>query len=313
MKNIKFVLTLILLVTFIISCSNKTSNDNEQSKDTVTIKHELGETTVAINPQKIVVLDFGILDTLDFMEVNVSALPQKNLPKYLEKYESNSYLDTGTLKEINFEKIDELNPDLIIMSSRMRESYEELSKIAPTLYMETNGQDFINSFKANIKILEQIFPNKKTLLDSQVSEIDTKIASLLEKVKKNNPNALITLVNDGKMSVYGQGSRFGIIHNEFGFVPADPSIEVSTHGQSASFEYISKINPDYLFVVDRSSAMGGESGAKKVLDNELVNNTNAGKNNKIIYLDSENWYMTSGGLKSTFSIIEEINKALDSN
>lgn len=313
MKKMKFLLTLTLLFIFAISCKDNTLDSQENKKNTITVKHELGETTVTLNPEKIVVLDFGVLDTLDSMGVKITALPKKNIPKYLSKYEDNKYVNTGTLKEINYEKVNELKPDLIIISGRARDSYDELSKIAPTIYMETNGYDFINSFKNNINTLATIFPDKKEFLDTQVSEIENKIADLNTKVKNENLNALITLVNDGKMSVYGLGSRFGIIHNEFGFTPVDPSVEASTHGQNASFEYISEKNPDYLFVIDRSSAMGGDSGAKKILDNELINNTKAAKNNKIIYLNSENWYMASGGIKSTLSIIDEINNSLNIN
>ena len=40
------------------------------------------------------------------------------------------------------------------------------------------------------------------------------------------------LVNEGQLSAYGKGSRFGLIHDTFGFKAADDKIEASTHGQS---------------------------------------------------------------------------------
>src|SRR5699024_11582782 len=43
-----------------------TQNDNSNEKsETVTIEHELGTTEVPKKPEKVVVFDFGILDTLD--------------------------------------------------------------------------------------------------------------------------------------------------------------------------------------------------------------------------------------------------------
>ena len=58
---------------------------------------------------------------------------------------------------------------------------------------------------------------------------------------------------------------------------ADSSIkEKGNHGQPVTFEYIKKTNPDWLFVLDRSAAIGEESkAAKDVLDNPLVAETTA--------------------------------------
>ena len=58
---------------------------------------------------------------------------------------------------------------------------------------------------------------------------------------------------------------------------ADSSIkEKGNHGQPVTFEYIKKTNPDWLFVLDRSAAIGEEGKADKdVLDNPLVAETTA--------------------------------------
>ena len=41
-------------------------------------------------------------------------------------------------------------------------------------------------------------------------------------------------------------------------------------------------NPDILFVVDRTQSIGGDTSNNDMADNELVKQTNAGKNNKVI-------------------------------
>ena len=81
-----------------------------------------------------------------------------------------------------------------------------------------------------------------------------------------------------------------------------------------TFEYVLDKNPDYLFVVDRSAAIGdGGEEASDVLDNALIHQTNAYKNNTIFYLDSELWYLASGGLYSTLAMIEEVSGFLEGN
>ena len=63
-------------------------------------------------------------------------------------------------------------------------------------------------------------------------------------------------------------------------------------GIPVSFEYVQTLNPEVIFVVDRSAtAIGGEPSIG-VLDNALVDaNRNACKNNRIIALDSIAWYI----------------------
>src|SRR5690606_31411857 len=63
----------------------ETTNEDAASADEITIKHELGNTTIAKNPETVVVFDYGALETLDKLGVEVAGVPQGNLPSYLEK------------------------------------------------------------------------------------------------------------------------------------------------------------------------------------------------------------------------------------
>ena len=114
------------------------------------------------------------------------------------------------------------------------------------------------------------------------------------------------MANDGAMSVYGPGSRFGVIHNEFGFAPADTNIDTANHGQNISYEYLLKVNPDVILVIDRAATVGGSVTAEQVLDNPLVKMTTAAKEGQIYYLSSEVWYTASGGLQSTRIMIDDV-------
>lgn len=275
----------------------------------LTVKHELGETTVKKNPQKVVVFDFGTLDSLDKLGVEVAALPKSNLPPYLSKYKDEKYVNVGSLKEPDFEKISEVEPDLIIISSRQASMYEEFKKIAPTIYLGIDTKRYMESFAENAKTLGIIF-DKQAVVEEELKKLDESIKKLHEKATASNKNALILLANDGKVSAYGPGSRFGLIHDVFGFRPVDTNIESSTHGQSISFEYIVEKNPDYLFVVDRGAVVGGQSSAKLVVENELVKNTKAYKEGHVVYLDANYWYLSGGGLISVAEMVKEVEAGL---
>src|SRR5690625_4926138 len=112
-----FALILTLLLIYIGGCG---SEEEGKSKDveTITVQHELGETEVMKNPEKIVVFDFGALDTLDYLGIEVAGVAKTNIPSYLSHYEEDEYENIGSLKEPDFEKIAEIDPDLIIISGR---------------------------------------------------------------------------------------------------------------------------------------------------------------------------------------------------
>ncbi|MEO2207671.1 siderophore ABC transporter substrate-binding protein [Paenibacillus pabuli] len=284
----------------------------EQSSEEIVIKHKLGETTVKKNPQNVVVFDYGVLDTLDQLGVEVAGVPQEGVPPYLEKYKDAKYTNVGGLKEADFEKVNAMSPDLIIISGRLSDSYEELSKIAPTIYMAVDTEDYMNSLTENVKTLGEIF-GKEAEAEQALTSIEASAQALKDKVTAAGKNALVVLTNEGKLSAYGAGSRFGVIHDVFGFTPADANIEVSTHGQSVSFEYVMETNPDYLFVVDRSAVVAGSgeaAPAKQVIENDLVKNTTAYKEGHIVYLDPNYWYLSGGGLESIQEMIKEVDASV---
>ena len=103
-----------------VTTSVESSSEEEASaSETVTVVHQLGETEVKRNPKNIVVFDYGILDTLDELEVEVTGVAPSNLPTYLSEYNSEAYENVGTLddkvkkiglsNEDPFKKLDKIN------------------------------------------------------------------------------------------------------------------------------------------------------------------------------------------------------------
>ena len=306
----KTIISMIVIIAVIFGiygvtkfAGNGVSADGEKIK----ITHQLGETEVPKNPSRVIVFDSGIADALKTLDVEIIGLPKSSLPSLLSKYEDGKYENVGSLKEPDMEKVYELKPDLIIMSGRLESYYEELNKIAPTIYLGVDNTDYLGSFKKNMETLGQIFGKEKEV-KAQVAKVEEAIGKVNEKAE--GVNALIALANDNAFSVYGEGSRFGIIHKEFGIEAVDKTIESSTHGQKASFEYILDKNPDYLFVIDRAAVTGGNTSAKEMFDNEIIKKTDAYKNGNIVYLDADVWYTISGGIESTQKMVQEVLEAL---
>ena len=315
----RLVLSVLLMATFgLAACGNtgnsstvstQTSNTTEQT--TVSIKDSNGDRVeVQKNPQKVVVFDNGSLDTLDALGVGdrVIGAATKNLPSYLDKYKDVE--SAGGIKEPDLEKINQLQPDLIIISGRQSDYKEELAKIAPTLYLAVDTKEPWESVQQNVNALAEIF-GKEDKAKEELATLTKEIEETKEKASKLEQTALVTLVNEGQLSAYGSGSRFGLVHDVFGFKQADDQIEASTHGQSVSYEYILEKNPGILFVVDRTKAIGGDDSKDNVSANELVEQTDAGKNDQVISLQPDVWYLSGGGLESMKLMIKDVNQAFN--
>ncbi|MGM0942629.1 MAG: siderophore ABC transporter substrate-binding protein [Bacillota bacterium] len=321
MKKLLLLLFMSIMVFALAACgsdeekSSDEGNSGSKEKETaetenIKITQELGDTEVPQNPEKVVVFDYGVLDSLDNLGVEVAGVAKGNIPSYLEKYEGEEYENIGSLKEPDFEKIAEIDPDVIFISGRQSSVYDQLSELAPTVYLGVDTTRYMESFKENMSTLGKIF-DKQSEVEEELATIDESIAGIQEKAKQADENALIILANDDKISAYGPSSRFGIIHDVFNVPAVDKDIEASTHGQNVSFEYVVEKNPDLLYVIDRSAAIGEESSAKQIVENELVQGTKAYENDNIVYLDPEFWYLSGGGLVSVQGMVDEIQASLE--
>lgn len=267
------------------------------------------EVTLDKKPETVVVFDYGFLDTLDALGVEVAGVPQKSVPEYLSKFTDKKYTNIGSLKEPDFEAISAMNPDIIFISGRQAPAYDELSKIAKTVFVGVDNADFVNSFKKNTELAGKIFGKEKEAADA-FTAYEAKVEEVKAKTTTSEEKALIVLGSEGSLSAFGAGSRFGVIHDVFGVKAADENIKIDSHGDGVSFEYVRETNPDILFVVDRDAvAAEGESGTKAAIENEIVGTTNAVKNGKVYYLNPEYWYLSGGGIASENQKADDILKA----
>lgn len=278
--------------------------------ETLKIEHSSGVTDVEKSPKTVLVYDFGMLETLDMLGIPVAGVPGSAIPPSLEKYKADSYPKIGTLFEPDYEAINAAEADLVIVGGRSQAKYAEVAKIAPTIDLTSDDKDIIGSVKKNAEILGQIF-GKEAEIKANVDKLDASIEKL-RGIAAEKGTGLILLTTGGKISAYGKRSRFGVLHDVFGIKPADPELQVATHGQAVSYEYILETNPDWIFVVDRDAAIGQQAQpAAALLDNELVRQTKAWKDGHVVYLDSAKLYLTASGLKSQQDIVDQLTQALE--
>lgn len=321
MKKITMMLLMTGLLLVATACGEATgagkntattaASSQTQLPPTVTVTDGEGnKVEVAINPEKVVVFDNSALDTMDQLGVGdrVVGAATDNLPSFLAAYKKVE--SAGGIKEPDLEKINAMQPDLILISGRQKDFKEQLAKIAPTLYLSTDNTDTWHSIQSQIQSIGAIF-GKEAAAQTAIDTLQTKIDSIAKQASASQEKALVLLVNEGSLSAYGAGSRFSIIHDTFGFAQADEQIEASTHGQSVSYEYVLEKNPDVIFVIDRTQAIGGDDSKNNVAENELVKETTAGKNGKVILLDPAVWYLAGSGIESVDIMADNVAKAFE--
>lgn len=75
-------------------------------------------------------------------------------------------------------------------------------------------------------------------------------------------------------------------------------------------EMIVQANPDVIFIIDRSEAIGAGKLEKTAFEDGAIKSTSAYKNSGIVYLQADLWYLSGGGLDSLTKQIEAVENAL---
>lgn len=351
MNNLKKLLALALVATMAFSMtacgSEEVTEDNTTSQEStseagetasdageelpefVTISSKNGEgefvdMVVPVNPSKVAFMDYvsldmcatlGILDDIEYMAV------QDALAPYLAEILPSDIVNLGGLKTYQEDTtimttIMDFEPDLIFTSGRSAGDYEEFMKLvsedggvvsSSLTYVPSSYDSFKEINERNAKIFGA---------EDEVSEIIASYDDRLEALKAwgEGQSAAMTIFTGGAMNVLGNESRCSMIFNDLGFENVGTDVDTS-HGDTASYEALLLKNPDYIFVLDRDSAIGAEgaTSALELLDNEIIQQTDAWKNGNIVVLDPIVWYMVEGGLTAMDTMLADLEVGMNLN
>lgn len=296
-----------VLVTLPLSLSMARAQTAGTGK-TVTVPHAKGEIQVPFKPVRVLVFELAALDTLQALGAEVRGVPEFKMPPLLARYTDAKYARIGSLFEPDYEAIRALSPDLIVVGGRSEAKYQELAKFAPVLDLSVSDKQQMADIYRNIRTLGAVY-GLQDKAEAEVRSVEQAIAALRGKAQSAG-SGLVLLTSGGKLSAYGPGSRFGMLHDVFGVRPANDQLTVARHGQVVSFEFLLKTNPDWLFVVDRDVAIGQDGRtAQQLLDNPLMHATKAWRNKHVVYLNAGNWYTLSnagpGALKANIQQLSD--------
>lgn len=272
----------------------------------VTIETAQGPVTVAKTPETVAAYDVAAIDTLTALGVTPQGVIKPLFVPYLAEANSNAAV-VGSIFEPDLEALNALSPDLVVVGGRSSKQLEPVSKIAPAVDMTIWG-DVVGDGLKRLDAYGALFGKEDKAAELR-TRFEASLAAAQEAVADEG-RALILMTNGPKVTVYGAGGRFGWLHKALNLPEASEGIADSTHGEAISFEFIRETNPDILLVIDRAAAIGQEGeAAAAVLDNELVRETNAWKNGKVMYLDGAEVYISAGGIQSLTNTMDDLTAA----
>ncbi len=297
-----------------------TASSGEEKPETITVKSlnankEEVDLEVPYDPERIAILDMACLDIIDSLGVGNRVVGSASTSlDYLQDYVTDQNIENlGTIKEADMEAVMACEPDVIFIGGRLSSSYDTLSEIAPVVYLSTDTEiGVVESVRKNASTIAAMF-GLEDQVDELMADFDERIETL--EAFAEGKTAIVGMCTSGSFNVLGNDGRCSMIGREIGFenVGVDANVDTSTHGNEASFEYVVEKNPDYIFVMDRDAAIGtdGAQLAQDIMENELVQGTDAYKNGQLVYLEHPAvWYTAEGGVQALDLMLQDLENTL---
>lgn len=199
----KLLFPFILLLALVISaCSNEssgkvdTTTKKEEQPKTITYQSETGPIEVPANPKKVILLS-GFTGNVIDLGVNIVGVDvwSKNNPTFKDELK-----DVEEVSDENLEKIIELEPDLIIGLSNIK-NLDKLKEIAPTVTYTWGKVDYLTQHLEIGKLL-----NKEKEAQAWIDDFKTRAQTAGEEIRaKIGDDATVSVLEayDKDLYVFG--------------------------------------------------------------------------------------------------------------
>ncbi|MFE1266296.1 ABC transporter substrate-binding protein [Streptomyces sp. NPDC058758] len=270
-----------------------------------TLTHAMGKSELKAAPKRVVVLDVGELDNVVSLGVQpVGYAPSEGddgIPGYLAK-DAGSPKSVGTINNLNLEAIANLQPDLILGSQlRAADKYDELSKIAPTVFSIRPGFTWKENYLLNAAALDKTAEAK-----AKLAAYETKAKKLGEDVGPNKPVVSMVRYLPGKIRLYAKASFIGTILEDAG-LPRPKNQQIDELAAEISPEKIDQADGDWIFTGVYGDAKATKKDAAQ--GNPLWKNLKAVKAGQAKDVPDETWYLGLG-VTAANSVLDDLRADL---
>ncbi len=184
-----------------------------------TIRHAMGETLIEAQPQRVVVLDSGELDSVTRLGINPVGTLEYDvslMADYLVDAVTGA-TSVGTLAEPNLEAIAALQPDLILSSIVRHEAiYDRLSAIAPTVFGVSTGVVWKQNFALHAQAL-----GLEDVAHETVLEYEAHVREMNANLPDPRPTISIVRMLSDNVRYYQLANFSGTLLSDLGFPRPD--------------------------------------------------------------------------------------------
>ncbi|MGL5796464.1 MAG: ABC transporter substrate-binding protein [Waterburya sp.] len=326
----------ICIAVTIIACDNRPSSSPSDDRPTATnsescrlVQHQMGETEVCGQPQKVAALSPHILDSMlalgvqpvayaetEDLKIQTYDNPEKQIP-YIGKLVTTKPTGLGDRKTPSLERLTLVEPDLILGEKWLnQDEYPLLSQIAPTLLFsdeQPNGQQvWQQDIKEIARALGRESQSKKLLTEfpQQIAKARTALQLILKKYPR------VFLINSN-LTTYGASaptSTTSRLLKEIGFKIVQPQ-GIQDYAE-ISFEILPKIKTDIIIVLswDNEGFFNPEATLpEKWAKNPLLNSMSVFQQGRVFFVDYQLWGSAIRGPLTDKFILEALPDLLSSS
>lgn len=196
---------MLILVLIISACGKETpvkeenAAPKEEKPEFITYQSETGPIKVPATPQRVILLS-GFTGNVIDLGVNIVGIDQwsKMNPRFEKELK-----DVEVVSDENLEKIIELEPDLIIGLSNIK-NIDKLKKIAPTVTYTWGKLDYLNQHLEIGKLL-----NKEKEAAAWIEDFKSRAATTGEEIRaKIGEDATVSVIESFEKQLYVFGSNW---------------------------------------------------------------------------------------------------------
>ncbi|MGY1826220.1 ABC transporter substrate-binding protein [Blastococcus sp. SYSU DS0541] len=232
-----------------------------------TVEHAMGTTAIPAEPQRVVVLDTGELDSALSLGVTPVGAVTTDVSEEFLSYladDAEGVEVVGTIAEPDLEEIAALQPDLILSNSVRHEAlYDQLSQIAPTVFAEFLGV----TWKENLELAAEAL-GKEEEAEAALAEYEER-ADAVGQAVGNPAETTVSPIRfvGGPIRAYQPESFIGTVLADIGLDHVDlPEGEIPTFVE-LSPEEITEADADVILY--SSFGPAAESGEAQVVAGPL--------------------------------------------
>ncbi|WP_280401790.1 ABC transporter substrate-binding protein [Nocardia carnea] len=212
------------------------------------VAHAMGETTVPVAPQRIVVLDSPHLDALVALGITPAGITERAMgygaPEYLRD-ELGDVATVGTISEPDLDAVANLEPDLIIGTKVRHEPlFDQLSAIAPTVFSANSGTDWHEQARLTAAAV-----GKTAEMEDLLNRLGTRASDVGKRIGAAGRTVSMVRFTEDRFRLYGPETFSGSLLAQVGFT--HPNREWNEYSMAElDPEQYEQINGDVVFHAD---------------------------------------------------------------